>query len=116
MHLNHVSLAVRDIGEASAFFVEHLDFVETDRKADAIATLEDGAGFTLVLSRPKSVEGGVDYPAAFHVGFFVADAAAVDAAYERLKGVVEAKPPRAMRGRYGFYFHALGDLLFEVSA
>ena len=116
MNLNHLSLPVRDIDEASAFFVEHLGLVETDRKADAIAILEDASGFTLVLSRPKPVEDRVGYPATFHVGFFVDDVAAVDAAHGRLQHVVEAQAPRHMRGRYGFYFHALGELLFEVSA
>ena len=47
----------------------------------------------------------------------VADEEAVDAEYARLTaaGLQIPRPPREMRGTYGFYFQALDDLLFEVS-
>ena len=47
----------------------------------------------------------------------MADEETVDAEYARLTaaGLEIPKPPREMRGSYGFYFQALDDLLFEVS-
>ena len=77
----------------------------------------DGAnGFVLVLMRAR--EAAPAYPGGFHVGFLVADEAAVDAEYARLTtaGIEIPKPPRSMRGTYGFYFTALDEILFEVAA
>jgi hypothetical protein len=41
----------------------------------------------------------------------------VDRTHERLMaaGVDTGRGPRGMRGSYGFYFEALGGILFEVS-
>ncbi|MDA0184349.1 hypothetical protein OJ997_28855 [Solirubrobacter phytolaccae] len=42
----------------------------------------------------------------------------MDAEYARLTaaGLELPKPPRRMRGTYGFYFTALDEVLFEVAA
>ena len=111
--LNHLNLVVSDLDAAEAFFTGHFGFAVRTRHA-ALLVLDGEAGFVLVLSLAREA---VSYPAGFHVGFLVADEEAVDAEYARLTaaGLPIPKPPREMRGSYGFYFHALDDLLFEVS-
>jgi catechol 2,3-dioxygenase-like lactoylglutathione lyase family enzyme len=119
MRLNHLNLCVTDLDEARAFFEEHFDFDFLDRKGDAILVMTDREGFTLVISDPTKFGGdNADYPEGFHVGFLVDTREEVDATYARLTGAgleIE-KPPRNMRDSYGFYFHALGGVMFEVSA
>lgn len=119
MRLNHLNLCVLDLDEARRFFEEHFDFECLDRKGDAVLVLSDRAGFTLVISDPTKFGGhGADYPEGFHVGFLVDTADHVDATYARLidAGIEIDKAPRTMRGSYGFYFLALGGVLFEVSS
>ncbi|WCB95878.1 hypothetical protein DSM104299_04629 [Baekduia alba] len=122
MRLNHLDLHVRDLDEAVTLFTGSLGFALVDRKADAIAILDDGEGFTLAVSDHTRFRGAgaapPAYPDGFHLGFLVAEAAEVDALHARLSavdGVDAGRPPRAMRQTYGFYFTALGDLLFEIA-
>lgn len=118
MRLNHLSLPVRDLDEAEAFFNDDLDFKTLDRKGDVILTLDDGSDFILVLSTIKGGAGAVvAYPGDLHVGFFVDDREAVERSHARLAAAGhEVGDARLMRGRYGFYFTALGGLLFEISS
>jgi catechol 2,3-dioxygenase-like lactoylglutathione lyase family enzyme len=119
MKLNHLNLCVLDLDEARRFFEEHFDFECLDRKGDAVLVMTDRAGFTLVISDPTRFGGGgAAYPAGFHVGFLVDTNEQVDRTYSRLvdAGIEIDKPPRAMRGSYGFYFNALGGVMFEVSS
>jgi catechol 2,3-dioxygenase-like lactoylglutathione lyase family enzyme len=111
--LNHLNLVVPDLEAAEAFFAEHFGFTVRTRHA-ALVVLDGADGFVLVLSRARDT---ASYPPAFHVGFLVADASAVDAEYARLTaaGLEIPKAPRDLRGSYGFYFQALGGLLFEIS-
>ena len=111
--LNHLNLVVADLDAAAGFFADHFGFAVRTRYA-ALAVLDGAGGFVLVLSTTREA---LTYPPGFHVGFLVDDAATVDAEYARLTaaGVDVPKPPRAMRGSYGFYFQALDGLLFEVS-
>jgi catechol 2,3-dioxygenase-like lactoylglutathione lyase family enzyme len=113
--LNHLNLVVSDLGAAEAFFAHHFFFTVRTRHA-ALIVLDGVDGFVLVLMRAG--EAAPAYPRGFHVGFLVADEAAVDAEYARLStgGVEISKPPRNMRGTYGFYFTALDEILFEVAA
>lgn len=54
---------------------------------------------------------------ALHIGFFVATREEVIALYERLKtsDITLAQEPSNRRGVFGFYFHAPGNILTEVS-
>jgi catechol 2,3-dioxygenase-like lactoylglutathione lyase family enzyme len=118
MRLNHLNLCVADLGQARSFFEEYFDFVLLDRKGDAILVMSDRDGFTLVISDPTKFGGDhALYPHGFHVGFLVGTAEQVDAAYARLTAgnVRVESSPRDRRGSYGFYFRALGGILFEVS-
>lgn len=119
MKLNHLNLCVLDLDEASRFFEEHFDFEHRDRKGDAILVMSDRDGFTLVISDPTKFGGnGAEYPEGFHVGFLVDTADHVDTTYARLidAGLEIEKQPRTMRDSYGFYFQALGGVMFEVSS
>src|SRR4051794_3863300 len=111
--LKHLNLVVADLDAAAGFFADHFGFTVRTRHA-ALAVLDDPDGFVLVLSTAREP---LTYPPGFHVGFLVEDAVTVDAEHARLTaaGVEIPKPPRDLRGSYGFYFHALGGLLFEVS-
>jgi catechol 2,3-dioxygenase-like lactoylglutathione lyase family enzyme len=118
LSLNHLNLVVRDLAAAQAFFERHFGFALRDRRGDAIVVLDDGHGFTLVLSSPPQSRGESPvYPDGFHVGFLVRSAADVDAAHRRLTdgGLDVPKAPRKMRGTYGFYFRELDGILFEVA-
>jgi catechol 2,3-dioxygenase-like lactoylglutathione lyase family enzyme len=80
--------------------------------------MSDRDGFTLVISDPTKFGGDhAVYPEGFHVGFLLDTAEHVDATYARLAaGGLGVEPgPRDRRGSYGFYFRALGGILFEVS-
>jgi catechol 2,3-dioxygenase-like lactoylglutathione lyase family enzyme len=122
MHVNHLDLHVGDLDEAVALFTGPLGMALVARKADAIAVLDDGAGFTLAVSNHAKFGGAPgappEYPDGFHLGFLVETAGEVDARHAQLSavdGVDAGRPPRAMRQTYGFYFTALGGLLFEVA-
>ncbi len=118
MRLNHLNLCVGDLTEASDFFQRCLDLSLVEQRGDAIAVMDDGDGFTLVLSNPQAFGGeSPQYPQGFHVGFLVGTPDEVDATYHRLVplGVRIDRAPTKIRETYGFYFTALGALLFEVS-
>jgi catechol 2,3-dioxygenase-like lactoylglutathione lyase family enzyme len=118
LSLNHLNLVVRDLAAAQSFFERHFGFAVRDRRGNAIVVLDDGHGFTLVLSSPPRSQGEAPvYPDGFHVGFLMPSAEDVDAAHRRLTdgGVNLPKAPREMRGTYGFYFQALDGILFEIA-
>jgi catechol 2,3-dioxygenase-like lactoylglutathione lyase family enzyme len=117
--LNHLNLCVLNLDEARRFFEDLFDFEFVDQKGDAVLVMSDREGFTLVISDPIKFGGdGATYPEGFHVGFLLDTSEQVDATYSRLveAGIKVAKPPRDMRASYGFYFTALGGVMFEVSS
>lgn len=118
MQLNHLALPVRDIDEAVALFETHFDFQVLARQGDEIVMLSDGSGFTLVLAIIEGEAGSeIVYPGDLHVGFWVADRAAVDRIHADLaESGFSPQGAEEMRDRYGFYFAALGGLRFEVSS
>lgn len=119
MQLNHLNLCVNDLAEACRFFELALDFQTTELKGQALAVLSDRHGFTLTLSDVRRFGGAtpVVYPQGFHVGFLRETKGEVDGDYARLlaAGIATEPAPRAMHGSYGFYFTALGNLLFEIA-
>ncbi|MBP1992250.1 VOC family protein [Paenibacillus eucommiae] len=118
MKLNHLNLCVDDLSEAQHFFQNFFGFETLDKKADSIASMSDGHGFSLVLSNPRAFGGGTPvYPDGFHVGFFVDTTDQVDNMYYRLKeaGMDMNEEPRTIRGGYTLYFKALNGILFEVT-
>ena len=117
MQLNHLSLAVPNVSEASQFFETFFDFKCVDSKgADVLAVLEGQSGFTLVLSHLDK-EAAITYPKDFHIGFILDSQEAVQTVFERLKnaGISLPHQPREMRGSFIFYCSVLDTVLLEVS-
>lgn len=118
MQFNHLNLCVDNLTEARTFFEDYFDLQFVEQRKDAVLVMNDGHGFTLVLSNPRAFgHERPPYPEGFHIGFLLANRAQVDEAYHRLATaeVQGAHEPRKIRGSYGFYFTALKDILFEVS-
>jgi catechol 2,3-dioxygenase-like lactoylglutathione lyase family enzyme len=116
--LNHLNLCVGDLAAARDFFERHFDFRCHDQKGQALAIMDDGHSFTLVLSDSRQFGGEPPrYPEGFHVGFLVDTPTQVDQAYDRLATteVPLGQRPRKLHGSYSFYFTALDSILFEVA-
>jgi len=117
MRLNHLDLAVREIGPTRDFFVRFFGLTHVQTLGeDGLAILKDDDGFTLVLSRLRRT-GGQVYPDGFHVGFHLKDRASVIALHQRLRAesTVDASEPTLQRGAFSFYFTAPGQILVEVA-
>lgn len=118
MQLNHINLCVDDLTAARHFFQNCFGFQLLEQKGDAVAVMNDGHGFVLVLSHSRAFKGEMrPYPEGFHVGFLLETSEQVDQTYRRLAAaeVQLTREPGKIRGSYGFYFTALNDILFEVS-
>ncbi|WP_439698785.1 VOC family protein [Mucilaginibacter sp. AW1-7] len=119
MKLNHINLPVTDVTASCAFFEQYFDFECTSKKGDnQIAILQGTDGFTLVLMANSFNRGGNSvFPDAFHIGFFVDSREKVTAIHNRLskEGFEVGQAPASMRGGYGFYFNAPGNILTEVA-
>ncbi|MFB9331118.1 VOC family protein [Paenibacillus aurantiacus] len=118
MKLNHMNLGVHDLSEAVTFFEQVFDFQLVDRKGDFIAAMNDGHGFSLVLSKLQAdPDSAAPYPKDFHVGFYVDTKSEVDQFYKKLAafGLASENEPRMIRAGYTLYFTALRGILFEVT-
>ncbi len=119
MKLNHLNLIVPDLAAAQELFIGTFGFSVMLRRGGALVALTGADSFTLVLadSRCLGGDGAPQYPEGFHVGFLPETREAVDALQARLAAtaVELAHAPRTMHGSYGFYFTALGGILFEIS-
>ncbi|MGG1519061.1 VOC family protein [Paenibacillus oryzisoli] len=118
MKLNHLNLCVPDLPEAITFFQSLFGFQLIEQKGTVIAVMEDGHGFTLVLSSmPSSLDEDYRYPKDFHLGFYVDTTTEVDEFHKKLKafGTASEHAPKLMRGGYTLYFRALNGILFEVT-
>ena len=115
MKLNHLSLAVPDVRETAAFMKAFFGFDITANKGNIIIVLENGEGFVLVLTTGKQED--THYPTDFHFGFIAGSEAEVTAKYEEMLagGFDIARTPSNIRGSLGFYFHAPGGIMMEVS-
>ncbi|TBL77389.1 VOC family protein [Paenibacillus thalictri] len=117
MKLNHLNLCVLDLPEAIVFFQRLFGFQLIEQKAAAIAVMDDGHGFTLVLSLMQANQDEhYRYPKDFHLGFYVSTATEVDEFHKKLTAFgIGSDVPKMMRGGYTLYFTALGGILFEVT-
>lgn len=119
MQLNHLNLPVENVPQARAFFEKHFNFTCADVKGnDMLVVLHGENGFVLTLmSASFNRNGNNQYPDAFHMGFLVNSQEQVHAMWQNLKndGVTLDQEPRNMRGVFGFYFQAPGNVLLEVS-
>jgi catechol 2,3-dioxygenase-like lactoylglutathione lyase family enzyme len=86
MKLNHLDLQVADVPRAVTFFEDAFGFqVQSNRRSSAIAFLDDGGGFVLVLQRKKSDTDR--YPDGFHFGFLVDDVESVHSFHARARAL-----------------------------
>lgn len=113
MKLNHLNLTVPDVQQTQEFFETYFGF-RCVFKRDALVVLVDESGFAFTLNHfDKQTE--IEYPAAFHIGFFQESRERVDEIYRNLKSNgIDVKPPKDFHGAWTFYFHAPGGLLVEV--
>lgn len=82
MKLNHADLLVRDVPASVAYFETYFGLrLQTNANSKAIAVLNDGHGFVLVLQHADDPH----YPEGFHLGFLVDDAQQVRALQARAK-------------------------------
>jgi catechol 2,3-dioxygenase-like lactoylglutathione lyase family enzyme len=119
MQINHLNFPVTDVAQTKSFFEKHFNFTCREVKGDnMMAILEGEDGFVLTLmSTDFNRNGNSTYPDAFHMGFLVDDRDKVQSIWQRLHngGVVLEQEPHSMRGVFGFYLHAPGNILVEVS-
>lgn len=119
MKLNHINLLVTDVTTSISFFEQYFNFKCLEIKGDnLLAVLQGSDGFTLVLMASSlNRKGNTSYPDAFHIGFFLDSRNEVTDLYNRLvaAGFATEHPPGNMRGSYGFYFNAPGNILTEVA-
>ena len=119
MKINHLNLPVPDVAATRRFFEDYFGFTTRETKGDnMLSVLEDEAGFSLVImAQSFNRNGNTTYPDAQHIGFLVATIEEVNRIYERLltSDVALPQAPSNMRGVFGFYFHAPGNILTEIS-
>ena len=119
MQINHLNFPVPDVMGTKSFFEKHFDFTCREVKGDnVLAILENGEGFVLTLmSMNFNKNGNSTYPDAFHMGFLLNNRAKVQSIWQSLHndGIVLGQEPHNMRGAFGFYLHAPGNILIEVS-
>jgi catechol 2,3-dioxygenase-like lactoylglutathione lyase family enzyme len=119
MQINHLNFPVTDVAQTKAFFEKHFNFTCSEVKGENLmAILEGEDGFVLTLmSQSFNRNGNTTYPDAFHLGFLVDARDKVHTIWQNLRndGVALDQEPHSMRGVFGFYFHAPGNILVEVS-
>ena len=119
MQINHLNLTVTDVAETKSFFEKHFNFTCREIKGDnKLAILQNEDGFVLTLmSTDFNRNGNSTYPDAFHMGFLVNDRDQVQFIWQNLHndGIALEQEPHNMRGVFGFYINAPGNILIEVS-
>jgi len=119
--LNHINLAVSDVPELTRFFQSGFGFrVGETRGLGKFAVLLGEGGYVLTLTHDKKVTA-TTYPAPFHVGFLLSSAQDVKQHHARITeaGFDAPAPAFLKRGgpkTFGFYCHAPGGVIVEVSA
>ena len=119
--LNHINLAVSDVPELTRFFETGFGFRVTEQRgAGKFAVLLGEDGFALILMHDKKVVSNT-YPALFHVGFLLSSEDQVKHHHARMVGAGFDAPEPALLERggakaIGFYCHAPGGVMVEVSA
>jgi catechol 2,3-dioxygenase-like lactoylglutathione lyase family enzyme len=119
--LNHINLAVSDVPKLTRFF--QMGFgcrVAEQLGSGKFAVLLGEDGFALILMHDKKVTSST-YPALFHIGFFLASEEEVRQHHARVVDAGFDAPAPAVLERggdktFGFYCHAPGGVMVEVSA
>ena len=119
--LNHINLAVSDVPQLTRFFEVGFGFrVAEQRGLGKFAVLLGEEGFALILMHDKKVTA-TTYPALFHVGFLLGSEQDVKQHHARITEAGFEAPVPAILERggdktFGFYCHAPGGVMVEVSA
>lgn len=113
--LNHLDLQVDDVQRAAAFFVALFGFAQrSNHTSTAIAFLDDGHGFTLVLQKKR--DPAESYPEGFHLGFLVNDIQQVHDFHARATAAgLTASPVETNARGTQTYCRTPDGLLIEVS-
>jgi catechol 2,3-dioxygenase-like lactoylglutathione lyase family enzyme len=118
--LNHINLAVSNVPELVSFFQTGFNFrLIAQRGLGKFAVLLGEDGFILTLTHDKTVTSKT-YPSPFHIGFRFNSPEEVHQRHTRLieAGFDAPNPALLNRGgdkAYGFYAHASGAIVVEVS-
>ena len=110
MRLNHVNLAVTDVGAAKQFLATYFGLQDLGGGNKNMAFLRDDAGLILSMFKGKDIS----YPATFHIGFIQPSEAAVDEINARMKADgFDVSPPERSHA-WTFYVRAPGGFVVEV--
>jgi catechol 2,3-dioxygenase-like lactoylglutathione lyase family enzyme len=118
--LNHTNLPVSNVPELTRFFQAAFGFrIAAQRGLAKFVVLIGEDGFALVLSHDKTVTS-TTYPALFHVGFLVDSYEKVREHHSHITEAGFDSPEPAVINRggnkvFGFYCHAPGGVMVEVS-
>ena len=119
--LNHINLAVSNVPELVRFFEAGFGYRVVERRGmTKFAVLLGEDDFALVLMHDKNVTSST-YPRPFHVGFLAGSEEMVHQHHARIidAGFDAPEPGILERGgakSFGFYCHAPGGVMVEVSA
>lgn len=116
MKINHMNLVVPNVIETANFFEKHFDFKIQKTMGEVISILHNEEDFVLIISNfPKTAT--FEYPADFHLGFYQSNTDEVLEIYDKLKSdqIELRQHPQQIRDRFGFYFHAPGNILIEIT-
>lgn len=119
--LNHINLATSDVAELTRFFQTSFGFRLVAQRGNGNFNLLAGEdGFILALLQDKNVTPNT-YPTTFHVGFLVSSPEKVREHHCRITEAGFDAPapallPQGGRNAYGFYCHAPGGVMVEISS
>jgi catechol-2,3-dioxygenase len=118
--INHTNLTTYNVPALTEFFSSVFGFEVMDKRSDKLAVLRNSEGFLLTLMYDKSMTPEQGYPGLFHVGFLQPTQQAVDLVHADLiaRNYMAPEPAKLQRGgppTYGFYYHAPGGVMVEVS-
>lgn len=114
MTLNHLNITVTDVNAAVAFLETFFDLKKIGGNA-GMSFLQDDKGFVLSVMRAgRNIQ--VEYPANFHIGFFVESRTKVDSIHAKLRSEGFAVADPEERHAYNFYVEAPGGFTVECGA
>jgi catechol-2,3-dioxygenase len=118
MKLNHLNLTVTNPVKTQEFLIKYFGLEPMGKGNASMAFLKDDNGMVLsLMSKKKSNDSEVKYPATFHIGFIQESEQCVDKINQRLKtDGFDVPPPSKQHGSWTFYFDAPGGFTIEVLA
>lgn len=115
--INHLNLSTSDVTGLAYFFAQVFDFrMIGEHGTGNFVVMKAESGFVLTLMMDKTLEEK-PYPAGFHLGVLQSSRDAVLDLHTRIQAIHPAVPPPGSirRDTFGFYVHAPGGVLVEVS-